>query len=304
MHALRTVVGSVGLLASAMALTAVAHPVSAHAIDVQSFCQRHVANIVGTNGDDILSGTTNADVIVGRGGDDVIDGKGGRDRVCGDDDQPRDNDGDDRVKGGVGSDRIAGGGGRDLLIGESGNDVMDGGASGDRMFGGHGRDRLSGRDGKDRLRGGRHDDRLNGGSATTDFCDGQAGTDGGEACEDPHSIALLRFETVSLRRLSPGATTCRLNVVIRNTGDETATGVEVEGEIRTLAMPQSAEPVLNGPSEIAPNPDGPIFSNDQYFIDTPFIFPQGDLLRYVLRVHNGKTSIDSTRDESGIFCTD
>ena len=292
-----------GSFPGTVAISAVAHADFAHGLDQQFRCQGHVAKIVGTNGDDELSGTMDADVIVGRGGDDKIDGGPGRDLVCGDADQPRGNDGNDRVIGGAGSDRIAGGGGKDSLIGATGNDILAGGTGDDRLYGGRGRDRLFGRRGKDRLHGGPDNDRLDGGAATTDSCDGRSGTDGGVRCETRRSIALLRFEEVSLRRFPSGSSTCRLNVVIRNVGDESAKDVEVEGEIRTLGIPSySSKPVLDGPSEIAPNPSDPIFSNEQYFVDTGFVFPQGDVLRYVLRVHNGGTSVDSTSDQSGIFC--
>lgn len=82
-------------------------------------CRGRDATLVGTPGDDALSGTDRRDVIVARGGDDRIRARGGKDVVCGAD----------------GADRIRGGKGRDVLVG---------GAGPDRLFGGPGRDRLIG----------------------------------------------------------------------------------------------------------------------------------------------------------------
>jgi RTX calcium-binding nonapeptide repeat (4 copies) len=290
MHTLRTA-ASAALLSCALTTVADARPNSGSQVQ----CQGRVADIAGSDGDDVLTGTPDADVIAGRGGADMIDGGGGADRVCGD-------DGNDQVAGGGGRDRVAGGGGNDRLIGASGNDILDGGTGSDRLFGGRGRDRLSGRDSKDRLLGGPNNDRLEGGGADTDVCDGQSGSDGGAGCETARSIALLRFEAVTLRRFPAGSLFCRLNAVIRNTGDEPATDVRVTGDMTTvLPPPQAQELDLQGPSEIDPNLDGPIFSQEQFFDDLQF--QQGDVLRYVLRVRNGITSVDSTSNQVGILCT-
>ena len=87
-----------------------------------------VPNIVGTNGDDVLTGTSRAGDP-----DDWIDGR----------------DGDDRLSGGVGDDRLDGGAGADNLYGEAGNDSLFGGDGDDFLVGGLGADRLDGGNGKD-----------------------------------------------------------------------------------------------------------------------------------------------------------
>src|SRR5688572_15900292 len=59
----------------------------------------HMANITGTNGDDVLNGTEKNDVIVGLDGNDVLNGKGGKDVLVG-------NRGADKHNGGHGDDTI------------------------------------------------------------------------------------------------------------------------------------------------------------------------------------------------------
>lgn len=89
-------------------------------------CEGKRATIVGTAGDDMITGTDGADIIVGRSGADRIDGGGGDDIVC----------------GGPGVDRIDGGAGRDLVSGGDGNDVL-GGDVRDVLLGDGGTDRCS-----------------------------------------------------------------------------------------------------------------------------------------------------------------
>ena len=69
------------------------------------------ATIVGTQGNDALTGMAGRDVIAGLGGDDTIDGAGGNDLIC----------------GGDGNDRLSGGSGEDVLSGDGGDDVVEGG---------------------------------------------------------------------------------------------------------------------------------------------------------------------------------
>jgi hypothetical protein len=221
-----------------------------------------------------LRGTSGGDVIAGLGGNDRIYGGGGPDLLCGH----------------GGEDRMFGGHGRDRLYGGAANDVEDGGTGRDRLFGGIG---------DDTRRGGSGNDRLNGGDGNADRCDGGAGTDGGALCDAPHliSIAQLRFESVSLHRTAPGATTCQLNARIFNDGTEPATDVTVEGDVETVSVPQSrAKPQLQGADEIAAG------GEERYFGAISFQFSPGDLLRYVLRVHNGGTSIDTASSQLGIEC--
>jgi Tol biopolymer transport system component len=95
--------------------------------------------IVGTAGNDRLTGASRGDRICGLGGDDTIRGRGGSDTLI----------------GGTGNDLLLGGGGGDRLDGLAGNDTLVGGADTDRLFGAGGRDTLLARDGvRDTLGGG------------------------------------------------------------------------------------------------------------------------------------------------------
>lgn len=116
----------------------------------------HKNHIVGTEGDDVLTGTERSDKIRGNGGDDVIFGLGGHDKIWG-------GDGDDIVSGGDGHDSIWGGDGGDILAGDGGNDRISGGDGTDQLFGGEGHDWLYGGRDDDVLVGGGGNDRLSGG---------------------------------------------------------------------------------------------------------------------------------------------
>jgi Ca2+-binding RTX toxin-like protein len=74
-----------------------------------------MANIIGTSGNDRLTGTVDADSISGLAGDDTL-------------------------LGGDSNDTLLGGLGNDLLLGGRGNDVLDGGAGNDFLLGGDTRD--------------------------------------------------------------------------------------------------------------------------------------------------------------------
>ena len=78
-----------------------------------------MANITGTNGDDVLNGTEKNDVIVGLDGNDVLNGKGGKDVLVG-------NRGADKHNGGHGDDTIVwnNGDGSDTNDGGSGKDTQ------------------------------------------------------------------------------------------------------------------------------------------------------------------------------------
>ena len=139
-------------------------------------CLGRPATIIGTPGDDILTGTPGNDVMVGLEGDDVILAKAGNDIVC----------------GGPGDDFIDGGGGRDVLLGQDGDDFIRGRRGNDRLYGGRGRDVLAGGPGRDRLVGSRGQDVLLGGPGWDahncgrhyDFANGGSGTDSARAnCE-------------------------------------------------------------------------------------------------------------------------
>ncbi|HEU4760381.1 MAG TPA: hypothetical protein VFT91_10435, partial [Dehalococcoidia bacterium] len=101
------------------------------------FCAGFLATIVGTGGDDLLTGTAGVDVIKGLGGDDTIDGLEGADVICAD-------RGNDTVAGGPGVDLILGGPGNDQLFGQDDIDLIWGNAGDDAMDGGSDLDACNG----------------------------------------------------------------------------------------------------------------------------------------------------------------
>ncbi|MEX3017945.1 Hint domain-containing protein [Gymnodinialimonas hymeniacidonis] len=70
--------------------------------------------ILGSAGEDTLSGGANEDTISGGSGDDTVEGGGGHDELSG-------GDGADLVRGGYGDDTIQGGEGDDILMGSDGS---------------------------------------------------------------------------------------------------------------------------------------------------------------------------------------
>ena len=125
-------------------------------------CHGREAEIVGTDGNDVLQGTPERDVIWGGNGDDLIYGSLGNDLICGGAgaDQIHGGRGNDEVDGGAGAgdqvngdlgdDKIVGGaGGNDEVAGDLGIDVVNGGAGDeDLVHGDYGYDRMSGGAGK------------------------------------------------------------------------------------------------------------------------------------------------------------
>ncbi|WP_299737525.1 hypothetical protein [uncultured Roseobacter sp.] len=99
--------------------------------------------IVGTGGNDTLTGTRDDDVIFGLGGDDTMSGENGDDTLDG-------GAGDDRVIGNRGNDILRGGAGDDRLQGFAQRDTLDGGTGNDRLSGGTGSDTFIFRDGDGR----------------------------------------------------------------------------------------------------------------------------------------------------------
>ncbi len=75
-------------------------------------------SIVGTSGDDILSGNDAKNTIKGLDGNDQLNGFGGDDKLLG-------GSGDDSLYGGTGDDRLIGGDGNDFLYGQDGDDFID-----------------------------------------------------------------------------------------------------------------------------------------------------------------------------------
>ena len=85
-----------------------------------------MTDIIGTSGDDVLSGDAENDAITGLEGNDILAGLDGNDDLNG-------GPGNDVMVGGRGSDTVAGEAGSDTIIWNNGDgsDTMDGGADTD-----------------------------------------------------------------------------------------------------------------------------------------------------------------------------
>jgi len=92
--------------------------------------------IVGTRGDDVLTGTPLADVLLGEGGNDTLVSVASF--FVG-----------DTLRGGTGNDLLVGSSVSDTLEGGPGNDVLRGGSGPDLLLGGSERDVLQGQGGRD-----------------------------------------------------------------------------------------------------------------------------------------------------------
>lgn len=124
-----------------------------------------MAEIIGDEDDNELSGTSNQDTVEGKGGNDTLSGLNGSDTLFGGngDDRLFGGDGEDTLEGGDGRDSLLGGSSQDRVFGGDGDDTLDGGDGDDTLDGGDGDDSLTGGTGQDRLFGGDGDDTLNGG---------------------------------------------------------------------------------------------------------------------------------------------
>ncbi len=86
--------------------------------------------LIGTDGDDLLSGGAAADTLHGLGGNDTLLGGSGDDVLAA-------GDGNDRLEGGGGNDALSGGNGDDIYVYTSGNDTLeDSGGVDTLLFGG------------------------------------------------------------------------------------------------------------------------------------------------------------------------
>lgn len=132
-------------------------------------------DIIGTEGDDVLTGTNRGELIDGQGGNDILQGLGGNDQIFGggDNDLISAGAGNDTVEGGTGSDVISGNNGNDQLsgnegqddiLGGDGNDEINGGDDSDRLLGEAGNDTINGDNGNDTIDGGNGNDTINGGN--------------------------------------------------------------------------------------------------------------------------------------------
>lgn len=73
-----------------------------------SFYTANALNIIGNDGDNVITGTTNNDSLSGNAGADQLFGANGNDTI-------NSGNGDDRIIGGIGSDSLSGGLGSDLF---------------------------------------------------------------------------------------------------------------------------------------------------------------------------------------------
>jgi Ca2+-binding RTX toxin-like protein len=144
------------VLASA-AFAAIASAATSEEEDVPR-CHGRRAEIVGTDGNDVIRGTPERDVIQGGKGNDVIFSSLGNDLICGgpgtdemhggrgNDEVYGDAGDEDQVNGNLGDDKIVGGpGARDEVAGDLGIDIVNGGPGDeDLVHGDYGYDRMSG----------------------------------------------------------------------------------------------------------------------------------------------------------------
>ena len=117
-----------------------------------------MADINGTNGNDLLTGSSGNDTINSGNGNDTVNAGAGNDTVYA-------GNGNDIINGGSGMDTLFGENGDDIIDGGTEDDVIDGGNGKDVLFGGAGNDRISGGNGADRIYGGSGNDTI--GTATT-----------------------------------------------------------------------------------------------------------------------------------------
>ena len=120
-------------------------------IESDTLFQRLQHPVVGSFGDDRITGTQQTDIIIGFSGSDTISGMNGSDIIQGNEGQDKlyGEAGDDILQGGIGSDQfyggigndiVAGGGDDDFIVGEIGNDKLYGDLGDDVLVGGPGAD--------------------------------------------------------------------------------------------------------------------------------------------------------------------
>lgn len=134
------------------------------------------SHVVGTDGDDEITGGGGHDRIWGLDGDDVLNGGPDHEYLYS----------GDMIAGGAGNDTISGDLGDDELYGEEGNDTISGGDGNDEIYAGDGHDIVDGGDGNDFINAGSGDeagnDTINGGAGDDTIIDYRGGNniiDGG-----------------------------------------------------------------------------------------------------------------------------
>lgn len=124
-----------------------------------------IDRIKGGLGNDLIVGGASIDSLNGDAGNDTIIGGDGSDTLVGDGADTIFGDaGNDSLQGDQGADLISGGDDDDTVRGGDGNDTITGDAGNDSLLGDSALDSISGGDGNDTLDGGRNDDVLNGGN--------------------------------------------------------------------------------------------------------------------------------------------
>jgi Ca2+-binding RTX toxin-like protein len=127
------------------------------------------ATLVGTAGNDTLTGKDTDDTLQGHGGDDQLHGGAGNDVMAG-------GDGSDTLNGNAGNDRLTGGNGDDNLNGDAGNDELSDEAGANALKGGAGDDILTAAGRLSLLNGGDGNDRLTSEGPVASV-EGEAGND-------------------------------------------------------------------------------------------------------------------------------
>ena len=102
--------------------------------------------MIGSFGNDRISGSANEDIILALSGSDTVHGLAGNDKIQG-------NEETDQLYGDNENDIVQGGSGSDVLYGDIGDDVLAGGPDDDFLLGGQGNDKLYGDVGDDILSG-------------------------------------------------------------------------------------------------------------------------------------------------------
>jgi Ca2+-binding RTX toxin-like protein len=102
--------------------------------------------MIGSFGNDRISGTANDDIILALSGSDTVHGLAGNDKIQG-------NEETDQLYGDNANDIVQGGSGSDILYGDVGDDVLAGGPDDDFLIAGLGNDKLYGDIGDDILSG-------------------------------------------------------------------------------------------------------------------------------------------------------
>jgi Ca2+-binding RTX toxin-like protein len=151
--------------------------------------------------------------ILGTGGNDILTGWAGHDSLSGGGFY-------DTLYGGAGDDRLDGGDEGDQLFGELGDDLLNGGNDADYLDGGRGDDIMNGDDGNDYLRSDQGNDTLNGGTGndTLYLYEVSAGTARGGLGDD--SMVLYSNKTGGQFALDGGDGSDRIEIhILRGRAD-------------------------------------------------------------------------------------